>query len=197
MKLTTLALTALALTLTSSDSIAGPSTGKADAKSGIGASVQMRGSLAQGEEATLDFLASPGRVRLEVLVERGMSVGIVDLKTARKKHGAISSSAKPQVIEFDVAEPTRLQIRIKPLKLRRPSGPFLHMPARAERESGYSLSIANAKNGVKGAAAVRGDVGSLSGQTANAGQPSSSRGSGLGQIGNPKAGMKNSAEGLN
>jgi len=193
MKLTTLALTALALTLNSSNLLAGPSSGKADAKAGASSSIQLRGSLTQGEEATYEFFASPGRVRLEILVERGMSVGIVDLKTARKKHGAISSSAKPAVIAFDVAEPTRLQVRIKPLKVRRPSGPFLHMPARAERENGYSLSIANAKNGVKDSVQMRGETGGLSGPTANANDQQSGRGTQTGQGGNPKSGAKSAS----
>ena len=191
MKLTTLTLAALALTLDSSTALAGPQAGKADAKAGAGSTHQLNGSLAQGEEAKFELDASAGSVRLKILAEAGMSVLITDLKGGQSKRAVIAGDG-PRVIDLPIVQPTRLQVRIKPLEVRRPAGPFLHMPARAEREDGFSLSIANVKSGKSKSMGVRNKYTGLSGPIAD-GDPRADQGSQAGQGGSPKGGAKKSA----
>lgn len=186
MKLTTLSLNVLALALITPNLSAGPSSGKADAKTGAGtsASAGLSGQLDSGQAAILQFDAQPGEVRLDVMVESGMTLKITDMK-GRNMRKTVIYTAKPGRISLDIQEATRLVIRLE----RRPAGPFLHLPARADRDdAGFDLKIVNKRNGIGQQVQLRDDKGSLRGPVGDARGASQDRA--------PSAGKASSKQGV-
>ncbi|MFG0315953.1 MAG: hypothetical protein ACF8XB_01675 [Planctomycetota bacterium JB042] len=185
----TLTTFTFALALSGSSLLAGPAagaTGATGAKPGGGpsAAAGSSGLLRPGESMIMELEVAAGEVRVDALVEREMIVEITDLK-GRNKRKSLIYADKPRKFTIGFDRATRLRIRI----VRAPSGPFHHLPARAESGgAGFLVKVASKPSPILAAAASSGSPGLLR----DAGEVGSSRSGAAAGGARSKGGVKTS-----